>query len=296
MTDNSIDVPRRKLDEIRFIYEQHPEQKDVYVEGPFDAAIMRWVLGQMEHRSVAVYEVSAIDLPKEEVLAIRPRANNRERLVLLSDVIRNSDAIFSLCVVDSDFSLHTMDLVGTEALFLTDYPCMEGYLVAPSILEKFIHLGCNRPQWSVERILASLLRVSRELFYFRFADEVLDWKMPWPKKNTCLKMQDWKIDFDADEFRTKWLSSNAKLNEMEKFDLTVERLKNDYVGAVDMELNGHDFFTLLGWGLQKSGLGREKTHPDIVRQAFLMAIDNGETVDSCLFSSIDEHLSRANSE
>lgn len=284
------ELPRRKLSEVLFIYEQHPERMDVYVEGPFDASIVRWILQELDLKSVVVYNISSIEVPKADVLASRPRDNNRERLVVLSNIIEKSEALYSVCIVDSDFSLHSGDINCSETLLLTDFPCMEGYLVDASSFEKFVILSCNRPNWSVERIISNLLRVSRTLFYFRFTNELLGWDMAWPNKVSCLSVREWNIEFDALEFRKRWLSSNNMLGKIDEFDWKYNELIKEHKGSVDMEFNGHDFFWVLSWALRNSGISSPIADAESIRRAFTMALDVPRVLKFDLFSLISKRF------
>ena len=284
------EFPRRTLDEISFIYEHHPERKDVFVEGPFDASLLRWMLQEMDHRDVVVYEISGIDIPRDALLAMRPENNNRERLVFLSNVLMDSNATLALCIIDADFSLHSDDLPKISHLIWTEFPCMDAYLVNPKTLEKFFRLVCNRPSWSTEKALSNLLRVTRTLFYFRFADKALDLQMAWPNKISLMSIDNWEISFDSDEFRTRWLSSNALLAKVADFDGMVQTLRAKHSGEVDLEFNGHDFFRVFSWALRNSGMSTSKASIETVKNSLLMALETGEVRKLNLFKSIDNRF------
>lgn len=56
-------IPRRTLAELQFIYEHDAGRRDIYVEGPFDESIFRWVLKTWPFQSVAIYPITSIDIP-----------------------------------------------------------------------------------------------------------------------------------------------------------------------------------------------------------------------------------------
>jgi hypothetical protein len=284
------EIPRRTVDELGFIYEQHPELRDVYVEGPFDASILTWFLNECSLAEVAVYPIASIEIPDGDILAAGRTANNRERLVQLSAFLRTSPASHALCVVDADFAILRGEQLPLPPLFQTDYSCMEMYFFDISNMRKFLTLYCQRPNWSVTTIMNSLVSVLQEFFLYRYANDELAWEMDWLDKNACLKLSGSRIDLDTDGFVTRFLNKNARAGDRQAFLEKVEDLREDITANPRHQMHGHDLTSLLGWYLRKRGLTGRRSQAENILSCMVMTLDAGELKTTFLFQGILAHL------
>jgi len=88
-----VQLPRKQLTELIALYELEPDLRDVFVEGPFDVAIIKWFLDQKGTKGVMVYDISFIEIPDDEIRSRGRSANNHERVSFLPNTWRT---IFAL--------------------------------------------------------------------------------------------------------------------------------------------------------------------------------------------------------
>ncbi len=161
---NMRGVPRRTLSELNFIIKHHPNMANVYVEGPYDKAVVSWVVTSYGMRNVAFYTIDSIEIPDGEVIARRAKANNRERLAYLSYLLESWSANRNICIIDADFD-HVKGIhEESKTLHVTDYTCMEMYAFTEDIISKYLHLCCYIDDCPIANMMSCLATVLQEIF------------------------------------------------------------------------------------------------------------------------------------
>ena len=270
------DIPRRKLDEIAFIYERHPERRDFYVEGPFDASILRWLFKQNGIESVAVYEIGTIEVSDGEVLASNLKDNNRGRLIFLSSWLSTNiglDSRQGTCFVDADFSYILNDFDRHPCLVFTDFACMEMYFYDPVIIEKVLTVCCDRCYWPVPEIIDTLAKTLAEFFLLRMANEILGWHMDWLDRMVCLEVDGYAIRFESNEYTARYLSKNAKRSKQQSFEQKVMELRELLRADARYQIHGHDFSKLFAWYLRQKGIRADACKSDVLHKTLALAAD-----------------------
>lgn len=286
-------IPRRTLQELSLLYENHPERCDVYVEGPFDKSITVWFIRQCELESVSVYTIEAIEIPDDEIIASGRKANNRERVVFLSSFLDRYSAERATCIVDADFSHLFGEENIPEALMLTDYSCMEMYFFTHGSLSKFLSLCCQRNEWPVNDIMKALSAVLQELFLFRFANERLNWRMDLLDKVRCMKTSGWSIVFDRDEYIKRFLMKNNQLMHIKSFIEIVEELRKLLRADTRFQIHGHDFVLLLAWYIRRKGITDQRSDSKNVLHYLVMSADYQKLSQETMFQGLVSRLSGA---
>jgi hypothetical protein len=286
------DVPRRTLSELEFIYSQDRDRRDVYVEGSFDAAVLHWFTHECALNGVAVYPISAIEISDGDIIAAGRKANNRERVVHLADFLADSDARRAACVVDADFWSLRAAQAPAPPLYQTDYSCMEMYFFSAQSLGKFFTLCCRRSEWPVETIMESLASVLQEFFLYRCANDDLGWGMDWLDKNVCMKVTGWQIDFDKDEYLTRFLHKNSRAREKTRFVEHVTQLRTRLKADARYQMDGHDMMSLLAWYIRKKGIGRERCQDENVLMCLTMTLDHRIFQKEHMFQMLSARLGK----
>lgn len=280
------DLPRRTLSDLAFIYDHHPDRRDVYVEGPFDESILRWFADECGLPEVAIYPITAIEIPDGELIEAGQKANNRERVVYLADFLRSNKACRAACIVDADFSHLHGSKPAKAPLYETDYACMEMYFFCEPSFAKFLTLGCRRSDWPVKQIMDSLASVLQEFFLYRCANDDLQWGMDWLDKNVCMTVDGWAINLDADAFVIRLLNKNGMAGKKAAFDRRVNALRPNLKADPRHQMHGHDLTSLLSWYIRKKGILGARAKADNVLVSMTMSLDHQAVKEEPMFQRL----------
>jgi hypothetical protein len=281
------------LAELAFLYDRHPEQCDVYVEGTFDKGILTWFLRKYGLQSVCIYTIDSIEIPDGKIISAGRKANNRERTVFLSHFLSRQKAKRATCLVDADFAHLRQEKVTTKLLLLTDYSCMEMYLFTEESISKFLTLCCHRGDWPVVTIMDSLSSVLQELFVYRFANDELNWEMAWLDGCTCMQVNGWQIVFNIDEFVTRFLHKNKRGKAMQKFLKALEPVRKTFKSDPRYQMHGHDFISSLAWYIRAKGITGRKATPESVLLCLTMSANYQQLAQEPMFKNLVIRLSGA---
>ncbi len=283
-------IPRRKLSELAFLYTHHPDQCDVYVEGPFDKAFITWFLREHGVNSVAVYPIDSIEVPDGDLISAGVKTNNRERAIFLSQFLNRQHVKRATCIADADFWHLKSNAKITGALMFTDYSCMEMYLFTERNVSKFLILCCQRDEWPVQEIIGSVASVLQELFLYRFANDELGWGMDWLDAQSCMKVHGWKIILNADEYVARFLRKNRRAGDEKTFRRKVQELRPVFRPDARYQMHGHDFISIFSWYIRKKHITGLRSHPDNVSLYFIMGADHQHLSDESMFRGLMKRL------
>ena len=266
-------IPGRTIEDLKFIYERNPNRRDIYVEGTYDASILKWVIQECELTSAAIYEIATVEIDDGRLLAMGRKANNRERVIFLAEYIgRDQNHCNQItCLVDADFSHLSGEFSQITCLIYTDYSCMEMYLFNEYAVGKFLTLYCKKGDWPVRDILTSIGNVLQELFLYRFANDKLEWGMDWLDNTVCVALQGWKINFDSNDYVVRFLNKNGRAGELAKFSSQVDVLRPLMKQDARYQMHGHDFIQLLCWFLRQKGLTEKVSNREIVERSLAVS-------------------------
>ena len=260
----SPSIPRRNLNEVITLYQREPSLHDIYVEGPFDLSILRWLLNELGFKKATLFLIDTIDIEKERFTKLDVKPNHRERLIYFADYYNKKcpDNNQVTCVVDKDFDHITDSIRDNPCLYYTDFTSMELYFYFENIIEKYFHINCNKTKWPTSKILESLSEVLQRLFVYRLANERLNWNMKRYDPSKCIKVNDWNLDFNEDEYITRYLNKNNRLKEKDIFLTMTTELEALLVEEYRLQIHGHDFISLLCWYIGKLGIDKTKVNED----------------------------------
>lgn len=282
-------IPRRELEEIVFMYEQEPSLRDIYVEGAYDASILRWFLEEQDLKDVNVYEISDIEINKEFLIDSGKKSNNRERVIYLADYLHNSlqNSDQFICIADRDFNHFIDELFEIPALLFTDFTSMEMYFFGQRILEKFFIIICNKSDLPCRLLLNSFTNILQELFLMRLANEYLQWNMAWLNSVTCIEESNWNFTLNSNDFKNRLLNKNGRMNQMDEFNSVVEKFRESLDEEIRYQMHGHDYINLFVWLLHKKGLnGSRKINEINLPRILASSLTISEFLKFNLFNSI----------
>lgn len=258
---------KKKLNELLLLYDLEPELRDIYVEGDFDNAIIRWFLDEKDHKDVSVYSISSINIPASILIDLGRKDNNRERVLYLAEFLyekceHNIGKV--TCILDLDFSCFLSQCVKIPNLLYTDYSCMEMYFIDLEIMEKFFKVYCYKTDWPYQTILNSISSLLQRLFLFRLADEDLNWNIGVPGKFRDVTIKNWHLVLNEENYIRRFLNKKGKMSEVEIFYENVNAHKKKLKLDPRHQIHGHDFTKLLCWFLHKKGVEHKLSQPEIV--------------------------------
>lgn len=285
-------IPRRTIDELKFVYEKHPGCRDIFVEGPFDVAVVAWFLKAHSVYSVCIYEIGTVEIPYGYILATNRKAGNRERVIVLAEMLGSSFSKQAICLVDADFSYISGKFEEFPALLYTDYTCMEMYFFRTDVIEKFIIICCRHPEWSVETILFGMVDVLQKLFLFRFANEDLGWEMDWLDRVSCLSIEGNLIVLDEEEFILRFLNKNARAMNRNMFEERVNSLRIHLLDDARYQMHGHDFISVLSWNIKQRGVTGDRAKPQNILINLALSVDYKELSREPMFTALLDRLQK----
>jgi hypothetical protein len=222
-----------------------PGFADVFVEGPFDQAVIRHCLKAEGIKRASVREINDIDIPAE----LCNEGGNRQRLVVLSNEVEKELGPdlrnLSVCI-DRDFDALATPLPEYGPyVFATDQTCLEAYFWDAELLEKVADLFLEIDVVDTEALLASLLPVVEELFLIRAGQHHLGIESTLGSARKLVTVDAGiVVGFDRDEYVTRLLDGAGQAGRAADLATEIEVLRAQ--PDQGLLLNGHDFVDLLG--------------------------------------------------
>jgi hypothetical protein len=242
-------VPRRELDELYAKYDFHSNIFDIYVEGDFDFDLMNNFLSDASIANVSVFHIDDINVgPSVVEQSGFGFGSNKDRVLTLA---RLFDARYGprstnlTCLVDADCDRILNRNYGLHHASVTDYTCLESYLLARPILTRFLTFACQLTDQSSDEFANLASRVLPAQFALRaVADSLRLGRAILGFDSGLLKKRDY-FSFSADKYLESYLSRYAlqdrRTEVLRLFNAILTSLPTDLRHA----LQGHDFVSLL---------------------------------------------------
>lgn len=106
MSSASGVIPRKKLAELRTLYELEPNLRDIYVEVVADKAFYSWYLEETGKANTSIYPIDAVEVGKDVLEDRGLTEGNRSRVVALAlelDEVFPETLPYVMCIADKDF-------------------------------------------------------------------------------------------------------------------------------------------------------------------------------------------------
>jgi hypothetical protein len=236
---------KRRLDELKALYQLEPSLRDLYLEGLNDLSIIRWFLTKKGKKEINVYPIEIIEVPDHAFdKANLSKHSNRNKVIVLSEELSehfDKEKIKVRCIVDADFDRYLNRCRKNYILQYTDYSSVEMYLFNVETLEKFLGLGLKNFSVSSSKLLNDLKRILQRMFVIRLANESLSWEMTWIDIKSYISWNGKSVKFDESQFLKSYLMRNSRLKDIGRFKTAMydfsERLDQDPRNNIQ----GHDF-------------------------------------------------------
>ncbi len=163
----------------------------------------------------------------------------------------------------------------SKYLVYSEYTSTEIFCCEASV-EKIITILGLLPACGIGKLIVFMRETLEELFLIRSANIKLDWKMTWVDfTKSCFLKQD-VLRFETDEFIRRYLTTNARRREVDRFLEVLRELREIKVPDWKCRIRCHDFFELLGWYIaRKKGKGGNKyRNPEVIRSMVVLASTN----------------------
>lgn len=237
-----LDSGRRKnIEEIITKYTLEPSlDKEIYVEGSTDKALIEYFLKKSNIKDITVLEIETVNIDKANVISMNLDDNNRSRLIYLSNLVN----IGVVCIIDSDFDfLKTPSYTKPAHLLTTDYTSMELYCFNKETLEKIL-LGYPSQQPEDYQIFLNILgTILMDLFLIRFAKDNISKSLTYIEFSKQLTINAQNITFAREVYLKKYLRNNSTL--IAEFETFIEEKKENLPTDFRKKIHGHDFVFLL---------------------------------------------------
>ncbi len=212
---------------------------NIYVEGTTDKALLEWFLKSIGLSSHNVLLISTVEIEKDEVLKIGLKDNNRNRIIVLTNLIEEN----IIGIIDSDFYFleNQSDFQKNKNLLLTDYANFEMYLFNEKVIEKILIGFPEKRIQDINVFFQNITNILKNIFLIRYAKEKIDNSLAHVCFLKNLNITKGKINFDREKYLVKYVKSNYGL--VGKF--------NDFISQLNLKsddrkmIHGHDFTKLL---------------------------------------------------
>ena len=241
---------RRSIHELVTRYEFEPDLKDIYVEGADDKAILEGILDDQRVAGVAVYEISAVDVPTE----VGEDTGCRTKVVRLARELAEAfrgKALHVVCVIDSDLDHATGAGENNALLFRSDYADMEMYFFTSDIFERLNKQCLRGPKLTDHMVDGFMVPTLTSLFLIRCVNAKPEWHLQYFAFEKLVSFDRGRFGFDRDDFVRRYLSKNSCVPQREEFLRQVEGV--ELPDELDRRcfMHGHDFLSLLRKMLNK---------------------------------------------
>jgi hypothetical protein len=270
----SGEIPRRSLEEISLRCQLEPSLKDVFVEGDFDLALLRWFIASTKDlersEDVNVYKIDDVDLTDEVLERHELKRGNKSEVIALClemDRILGSDSLSVTGIVDRDAEEVLGESHNTQSLLRSDDSCIEMCLFRREVIAKATALAFPGFKLDYSAVVRALSPVLRKLFLYRTAAMQLGWGLRWKKPDSFVVAKKDSITFREADFKRHYLQESGYIGQVDLFDRTVCELEARLSDAMHSHANGHDAIFLFGLLLRshcKKQPDMDKTHPHVL--------------------------------
>jgi len=278
---------QKKIGELINRYWLEPTIRDVFVEGRSDALVISRFLRLQNLRDVRVYEISCVEITPDLLLQSRLHDGKRGRVIFLAwefQKVLPPTSTAATCVADRDYDAVLDRNYESPFLLFMDHCCMEMYGFDPEILESLLATVAPSLSNDANTVLAKMVPLLQSLFAIRATNIALGLGMKWLDsfEDSCTITDD-SIHFDEEDFVTRYLGKNAKLNIKPLFLEKLAEIRTKIHGDRRAFIRGHDFSSVLAWYLREH---TSKTSPFLrpqVLERFLVALIDHAHLQNCWF-------------
>lgn len=178
-----MNLPRKRIEEVRVRLSREKGIREIYVEGVFDRDFFRWVLNNAGMNDIRVYPISTLEIPQEYLDALGLTSGERQRLIAVAHTFESDHSLHDQLafVIDAD-SDYILDQANYKPPLLgTDGTCTEVIFWQKELLQKFLSmgLGCSQPETSATKLMQFVEPIVTSISIFRATKQKLglNWKL-----------------------------------------------------------------------------------------------------------------------
>ena len=282
-------IVQQTIDELVTLHQLEPGLRDIFVEGPSDADLIRWFLEARGIKGVKVKNIDAIHIPNKlvESQGLTPGAHGR--VVTLAILLQKKlgDGLGIRCIADADH----MRIIDPQSfnpyLLFTDYTCMEMYAFNASSISKIFHAALGSPG-TVASVMGSIAESLREVFLLRGAAKLTGVPLRFPPLDKSCSIRLGALTFDYPQYEARVIQASSAIVHTEYLHQTMASLRAKLPRDARHSAQGHDLIELLTQ--QARALGNRNLQKDSIRMAMISSLDATELAKETLFASILEFL------
>ena len=286
-----MQTERKKIRELANRYRLEPTIRDIFVEGRADVSVVSRFLRQENLRDVCVYEIASVEIPPEPLLDSGLHDGKRGRVIFLAwefqKTLSPSSTVVT-CVADRDYDTVLDRNYKSPFLLFMDHCCMEMYCFDSSVLHSLLTALAPSLASDSDRILGQLAPLLQRLFAIRATNIALGLGLEWLDsfEKSCTSTDD-SIQFNEDDFITRYLGKNAKLKAKPQFVQRLGEISSKMQGDRRMFIRGHDLSIVLAWYLREHCSKTSSFFQPQVLEKFLLAmIDHAQLHNSQFFRAL----------
>ena len=254
---------QRSIDYLVTRYQMEPSLKDIYVEGAEDKRVVDAFLEEHGVSGVAVFEISSVDVPRDE----REGVCNRTSVIRLARKLLTSlgpERSSVACIADSDFDHLSREIEQSAFLLMTDYANMEMYFFSPTVLAR-LNRDVSRDRGVTEDIWRTFMVPALQfLFRVRYVHSKLGLKIEVLPPTKLVLFADKRFVANKDRYLERYLGRGGGSARRAEFLSELEKVSIDPELDPRCFVHAHDSVALLRWMLGKLGGGRQPFHDDCV--------------------------------
>lgn len=287
----------RTIDELLARYSVEPSlaNKDIYVEGAFDADLLKMFIRDQKLNDVVPYEIGTIQIPDTTLIELGLTSGNRQKVIALALALGADNSKWGpiCCIVDLDEE----QLLGTahkkDGLLYTDDTAMELYVIDEESVEKVIFAVGGISELTGNELITLLSPIARELFLGRVAAKSLGWMIDWTDwdNGKYCKVGKATINFDLKKYFLNCLISNGKGKEYDAFAEKLLTFHSEVSKVNQLFFRGHDFGKLLELFLRKNGKQKQnKLDSELILRMLMASTELKKLGNTNLFNSVKNHV------
>lgn len=276
------------LHELETMYALESTVRDIYVEGPTDAALVDWYLRQHSRRW-RVRTIDAIYIPRNDLLRAGLEDGNKGRVVFAGGILGANPAIAKQCLFvadrDADYVLGK-SAPSREGVLYTDYASLELYGFATHPLDKLLRVVLRvRERVTAGMVIGALTNALVEIGLVRAALHELEAGQPLIRNFTrcCLGQGEATVRVDMNDLIQRSVQGRGI---QEHVSSRVEELRNIVPDDKRLAIHGHDCAKLLSWWLQPLVRGENRLGPDVLERMLLGCLDREYLDEQPLFRNL----------
>ena len=281
---------RRSVDALLKQYELQPNERDIFVEGALDRAVLKRFLRLSGKSASKVISINAVDLSQLDLLP-GERQGNRGRLVALARLLQNGhlEDVPALCIIDRDFDLLVPRKAPLEysPLRKTDFASIEMYFYDLGLLQRFQDDFLQTSNLNMSRVLEQVESALRSLSLMYASNRRLGWsckRIQLPRSLSYRGSHGMRLNHKS--YMNRYLGTDNRAGCQDEFLQEIAAIEQTLPTDPRTWMRGHDFLELLAYAIRKSSDLHKNLSARELAGALTMALEIGDFMKYPLFREL----------